>query len=251
MAYITIEQLIDIVNADLTVSGLLPKILPDQEIYRLIKEDALGYFYRDYQFATQKIYYKLPLTCFQTEQYTQYRYFVLPEEITQVTDIFMISNPTMFRLGMQAPHLSIDMGVTNQPFLTSFVSTIGELAVYRSVIGAFSSEVNKMSRNTVKFDFNNINNRLNILTGIECDLILECYTKIEQENLFDDQLFKKYIIGLSKVRLAEVLGRVNMPLPGGFNYQADAIKTQGETGMKEVTEYIAKQTTTAWFFKSN
>jgi signal transduction histidine kinase len=56
MAYITIEQLIDIVNADLTVSGLLPKILPDPEIYRLIKENALGYFYRDYQFATQKIY---------------------------------------------------------------------------------------------------------------------------------------------------------------------------------------------------
>lgn len=251
MSYITIEQLIDIVNADLTVSGLLPKILPDPEIYRLIKEMALDYFYRDYQFATQKIYYKLPLSCFFTEQFTQYKYFVLPDEITQVTDVIMIDNPNMFKLGMQAPHLSIDMGVTNQPFLTSFVSTIGELAVYRSVIGAFSSEVNKMSKSTVKYDFNPINRRFNILTGIDTDLILVCYTKIEQEELFDDQLFKKYIIGLSKVRLAEVLGRVNMPLPGGFNYQADAIKTQGEKEMTEVTEYIAKQTNSAWFFKSN
>ena len=56
MASITIEQLIDIVQADLSVSGLFPKVLPDVEIYRLIKEHALEWFYKNYQFAVMKTY---------------------------------------------------------------------------------------------------------------------------------------------------------------------------------------------------
>ena len=57
MAQITIEQLIDIVQAELTVSGLFPKTLPDAEIYRLIKEHALEWFYKNYHYAVIKSYY--------------------------------------------------------------------------------------------------------------------------------------------------------------------------------------------------
>ena len=36
MAAITIEQLIDIVNIELTMAGLFPKVLPDTMIYYII-----------------------------------------------------------------------------------------------------------------------------------------------------------------------------------------------------------------------
>ena len=59
MAKIPIEQLIDIVQGELTFSGAMPKILPDQEIKRLIRERCLEYFYKNYQFSTIKTYYRL------------------------------------------------------------------------------------------------------------------------------------------------------------------------------------------------
>jgi len=219
MAQITIEQLIDIVQAELTVSGLFPKTLPNQEIYRLIKEHALEWFYKNYHYAVIKSYYYMERKCFTEEIYTKYRYFVLPDEVESITRIVKIDDPSLFRLGIQAPHLSINLGVTNQPFLTSFVTTAGDLGVYRSIISAFSDEINKMNKQTLKYDFNHHNHRLNMLTNVDTDVVLEVYLRIEQEDLFDAQLFKDYVIGLSKVRLGETLGRFSFNMPGMVFYE--------------------------------
>ena len=247
MAAITIEQLVDIVNQDLTVSGLLPKILPDLEIERIIREYALDYFYKNDQFALMKMYYYLPLSCFHTEVYSRYKYFILPDEIESVTRIVKMDDPSLFRLGIQAPHLSINLGVTNQPFLTSFVTTSGDLGVYRSIISSFADELNKMHCDTVRFDYNHISKQINILTAVDQNLMLDCYCRIQQEELFDYHLFKKYVVGYCKLRLAEVLNRVNLPMPGGFNYQADSVRTEGENAVNEVKETIKAQSTVSWF----
>lgn len=250
MANITIEQLIDIVNADLTFSGLFPKVLPDLEIHRIIKEHALEWFYKNYQFAVTKTYYFMNKDCFNTVQYTKHKYFILPEEIENLTKIVKIDDPSLFRLGIQAPHLSINLGVTNQPFLTSFVTTAGELGVYRSVIAAFSDEINKLARTTTKFKFNHINKRLEILTDSTTHLMLECYIRIEQEELFDYHLFKDYLIGLSRIKLGEAIGRFNFTMPGNFQYNASDIITQGEKLVEETKEKIKGQTTAGWFLMS-
>lgn len=250
MAAITIEQLIDIVNSELTFSGLMPKVLPDTEIYRIIKEHALEWFYKNYQFAVMKMYYYMSKDCFLTEQYTKFKYFILPEEIEAITRIVKVDDPSLFRLGIQAPHLSINLGVTNQPFLTSFVTTAGDLAVYRSVISSFSDEINRMTKNTMKFDFNHINKRLHILTESSTDLVFDVYVRIEQEELFDFQLFKDYVIGLCEIRMGEAIGRFNFSMPGNFQYNASDMISQGEKKVEEVKEKIKGETQSAWFFMS-
>jgi len=247
---ITIEQLIDIVQADLTMSGLFPKTLPDTEIYRIIKEHALEWFYKNYQFAVIKAYYWMSYDCFLTEQYTQYKYFVLPEEIENIVRIVKVDDPSLFQLGIQAPHLSINLGVTNQPFLTSFVTTVGDLAVYRSVISAFSDEINKMNKQTLKFRYNHINKRLNLLTNVDTDLVFDVYVRIQPEELFDFHLFKDYVIGLSRVRFGEAVGRFNFQMPGNFSYNADSMISQGQAMVDKVVEKIKGETQSGWFFMS-
>ena len=250
MASITIEQLVDIVQADLTKSNLFPKILPDEEVYRIIKELALEWFYKHYQFSKIRAYYYMSLDCFKTDIYTQYKYFILPDNIEQLVRIFRIDDPSLFQLGIQAPHLSINLGVTNQPFLTSFVTTVGELATYRSIISAFSDEINKMNKQTLKFDYNHINKRFNLLTSVDTNLMLEVNVRIEQENLFDYSLFKKYIIGLCKVSQGEAVGRFNFNMPGNFQYNASDMIAQGQAMVEKVEEEIKGQTNSGWFFMS-
>ena len=245
---VTIEQLIDIVQADLTISGLLPKVLPDIEIKRLIKEHALEWFYKNYQFAVQKAYYVLKSDFLQTEQYHKYNYLVLPEEVENITRIVYVDETNLFRLGIQAPYLSINLGVTNQPFLTSFVTTAGDLAVYRSIISYFSDEINKLTKQTVYFNYNHVNKRLNFLTAMEQKtILLECWLRIQDEDLFDLQLFKDYLIGLSKSKLGESLGRLTFNLPGNFQYNATDIISQGEKLMDGVKEQIKNESTVTWF----
>lgn len=248
--YITLEQLIDITQQGLTFSGLLPRILPDREIKRIIREEALEWFYKNYQFSVQKSYFYLGLKELQSDLYTQYKYFILPEEIENITRIIEMNDPSLFRLGIQAPHLSINLGVTNQPFLTSFVTTVGELGVYRSVLSAFSDEINKMNKPTLKFSFSHINKRLQILTSVKTNLMLEVYVRIEPEELFAYEKFKNYVLGKAQMRLGEAIGQLNIPLPGGFQYNANDIISSGEKRLNKVEEEISKQVQNSFFIMS-
>lgn len=248
---IALEQLISLVNANLTFSDSFPKILNDMEIRRIIKEEALEWFYLYYQFSTVKSYYYVSRDCMTSDVYTAYKYFILPEEIQNVVGVYMIDDPSLFRLGIQAPHLSINMGVTNQPFLTSFVTTIGELAMYRSVISQFSSEINKLNRQTLKFAFDIIGKRFQVLTDVPCNLMLETYMRIPNEELFDFQLFKDYVIGLATLRMGQALGRVNMNLPGNFQYSAGDIISQGQAKIDKIEEKIKGMTNCGFFIMGN
>lgn len=247
---ITIEQLIDIVQQDLTFSGIMPKILPDKDIKRIIREIALPWFYRNYFFSLQKGYFYLARENMTCDVYTRYKYFIMPEEIENVTKLIRIDNPSLFRLGIQAPHLSINLGVTNQPFLTSFVTTAGDLGVYRSILSAFSDEINKLNRPTMRYTFNHNNKRLQILTDVMTDVMLECYVRIEPDELFDNEKFKQYVIGYSRKRMGEAILQFNFNMPGNFNYNAAEIKSSGQEMMDKVVEEIKGQTTNNWFFMS-
>ncbi|MFW6009512.1 MAG: hypothetical protein ACOCP8_09640 [archaeon] len=247
---ISVEQLVDIVQQDLTFSGMFPKILPDKDIKRIIREIALPWFYRNYRFSVQKSYFFLGRENLTNDLYTRYKYFIFPEEVENITKIVRVDNPSLFRLGIQAPHLSINLGVTNQPFLTSFVTTVGELGTYRSILSAFASELNKLNRPTLKFNFNHINKRLHILTDVTTDLMLEIYLRIEPDELFNNELFKEYIIGYSRIRMADAILRFNFNMPGEFNYNASEIKTSGKEMYDSVIEKIKGQTTSDWFFMS-
>lgn len=243
----TIDQLVDIVQADLTMSGLFDKILPDIEIYRLVREEALDWFYKNYQFSKIKMFYFLEKSFLTTEQYNRNKYLILPPEVEDIVRIVKIDNPTLFRLGIQAPNLSINMGVTNQPFLTSFVTTAGELGVYRSVISNFADQINKMTANTLRFNYNHINKRLNFLTTIDTDMMLEVYSRIEEEEMFDNVYFKQYLIGLCQARLGMAVGRFNFNMPGNFQYNSADMITQGQAKMDAVIEKIKSETNTGWF----
>jgi len=243
----TIDQLVDIVQADLTMTGLFDKILPDLEIYRLIREEALDWFYKNYQFSKIKIFYYLEKSFLTTEQYHRSQYLILPVEVEDIVRIVRIDNPTLFRLGIQAPNLSINMGVTNQPFLTSFVTTAGELGVYRSVISNFADQLNKMTANTTRFNYNPLNKRLQFLAPVNTDLMLEVYVRIEEEDLFDHVYFKQYLLGLAQMRMGMAVGRFNFNMPGNFQYNSADMISQGKEKMTEVIERVRGESQAAWF----
>ena len=246
----SIEQLIDIVQADLTVSGLFEKILPDKEIKRIVKEHALEWFYKNYQFAVQQSYYYMAFENFKTDAYTQYKYFILPDEIENVTRIHQIDDPRLLHFGLQIPGLGLGFPMQmsmNQPLMSSYLSNLGELSVYRSVISAFADEINKMTKNTLFFNYNPINKRLAFLTKVERSLILRVYVRVEAEDMFDNQLFKDYVTGKSRIRLGETLKRFTFNMPGQFQYNSDELITQGTALVDSVTTLIAGQSNAGWF----
>ncbi len=254
----TIEELIDVIQGELTVSCALPKSLPDIEIRRIVENKAKPWFYQNYLYAVQKIYYFLDGAALDSDEYTKYRYITLPCEIQTITWIYPVRNISLFNLGINQPNLSVNLGVTNQPYLSSYVTTIGDLGVYKALLGNFSDMLNQFNKTTIKYNYNQMSNRLHLLgvnsrgdtgnlNGKE-NMIIEAYANIEAEALYADPQFIKYVGGLAKQALGNLYGRFDFNLPGGTKYNTADLKAEGKEEVLEVTEYIKGITSSGWFF---
>jgi hypothetical protein len=244
----TIEELIDLVQTELTIACALPKTLPDASIRQIIESRALPWFYRNYQFAVQKMYFFIHKDAFHTEEWTKYRFVKVPCEIQSVIYLYEVRGESLFKLGINTPNLSVNLGVTNQPYLSSYVTTIGELGVYKTMLDNISDMLNQLNKYTLKYHFNQLNHRLHILTDVKYNVIMEAYANIPPENLFRDDLFFKYVVGYSKQQLGNMVGRYDFTLPGGVKIQAADLVSQGREEVKEVEEEIKGMSTSGWFY---
>jgi len=243
----TIEELIDLVQNELTISCALPKSLPDANIRQIVETRALPWFYRSYQFAVQKIYFFIHQDAFATEEFTRYSYVTVPCAIQSVVYLYEVRGDSLFQLGINTPNLSVNLGVTNQPYLSSYVTTIGELGVYKTVLDSMSDMLNQLNKYTLKYQFNQLNHRLHILTNVKHNVIMEAYANIPQENLFRDDLFFKYVVGYAKQQLGNMIGRYDFTLPGSVKINSADLISQGKEEVKEVEEEVKGQSTSSWF----
>jgi len=248
MSAYSIEEFIDIIQTDVTIGGALPKNLPDHAIRQFIETRALPWFYQNFQYAVSKMYYFVNKDLFSTEQYTAYKYVELPCEIQSVSWIYQIQNAQLLQLGLNVPNLSVNLGVTNQPYLSSYVTTIGELGVYKTIIDTMSDMLNQMNLYTTKFHFNQLTHRLNILTHVNYHLILEAYVNIPPENLFTDSYFTKYVTGWAKMQQGRLLGTFDFSLPGGIKYNSADMVSGGKEEMKEVEDEIKAMSNSSFFY---
>jgi hypothetical protein len=244
----TIEELIDLIQNDITIGCTLPRNLPDREVRRIIETKAMPWFYRNYYYAVHKMYYHIRREAFFTEEFTKYRYVQLPEEIQSVIYLYETRGTSLFQLGINQPNLSVNLGVSNQPYLSSYVTTIGELGVYKTVLDSMADMLNQLNKYTLKHQFNQLAHRLNILTNVKHDVIVEAYANIPAEYLFKDDLFIKYVTGLSKIQFANMTGRYDFTLAGGVKINSADISAQGKEEVKEVEETIAGMSNSSFFF---
>jgi len=245
---LTCEELIDFIQNEITVGCALPKVLPDSEIRRIIETRALPYFYRNYQYAVQKMYFLIHQEAFQTEEFTKYRYVSVPCEIQSVTYLYEVRGTSLMQLGINTPNLSVNLGVTNQPYLSSYVTTIGELGVYKTILDSMSDMLNQLNKYTLKYHFNQLHHRLQILTNVKYDVVIEGYANIPAEYLFRDDLFVKYVTGWAKVQYANLTGRYDYVLPGGIKINSADIMAQGKEEIKEAEEEIKGQSNSSFFY---
>lgn len=244
----TMEEFIDIVQNELTIQCALPKTLPDNNIRQIIETRALKYFYRNYQYAVQKMYFGISKEAFHTEEFTKYNFVNVPCEIQSVVYLYEMRGASLFQLGINTPNLSVNLGVTNQPYLSSYVTTIGELGVYKTALDSMSDMLNHLNKYTLKYHYNQLNHRLHILTNVKYDVIMEAYADIPPQNLFKDDLFVKYVVGLSKIQLGNLTGRYDFQLPGSVKIQSADLISQGKEEVKEVEEEIKNMSSSGFFY---
>src|SRR5208283_3400114 len=111
---LTLNELVDLIQQDLTVNCALPKVVPDVAIQRIITQRALRWFYTWYKYATQRTYYYVDLIQMYRNRSTDTKFFYLPDEIMAIKWIYLVNYNEMKNLGYILPTNAIGLGATSQ-----------------------------------------------------------------------------------------------------------------------------------------
>jgi hypothetical protein len=200
---LTIEELIDLIQQDLTKNCALPKILPDDAIRRIATQNATRWFYRYYKYALQTTYYYVDLVSMFKNKSQDTKFFYLPDEIEAIKWIYIVNYDDMQNIGFLMPRNSLSFGVSSSPFVASI--NISEWAESLTVLNALADTLATYSKNTIKFSFDPNSKRFEILTSLSSNLILEVKAHVPEIALFGDPIFLKWVLGWSYIEMSQIL----------------------------------------------
>ncbi len=234
----TLNELVDLIQQDLTVNCALPKVVPDEAIQRIITQKGLRWFYRWYMNATQRTYYYVDLIQMYRNRSTDSKFFYLPDEIESIKWIYLVNYNEMRNLGYILPTNAIGFGATSQSYVASI--NVSEWAEALTTMNNFNDALSSYSKNTVKFHFDSNTKRFEVLTYLDKNLILEVYAHIPPEALFGDPIFIKWVTGNAYIEMARVLGFDDMPMAGDVKVNYEKYYELGDAMKKEAEETVLK-----------
>lgn len=237
------RDLIEDIKNEITFSGALPYSLPEKEIKRIITNDV-RYFWDNWRHAVESRYLLLPKEVFSNPTFRKFRQIQLPECVQFVVDFKEAKGGSIFA--------TIDRDFAEQKFIGSEIYLtpfIGESIMYRTMIFSFLDLTKAMMLDTIAYDYNKNTKLLGVIGRTPAtNAVLRVYKKLEEDKLYEDEMFQRYVRAHSKVRLAHMLQTFNYTLPGDVTVNYQNIVTTAEKEMEEVKAMMKGENTPDWMF---
>ncbi len=231
-----LDSFIDVIRQNVSLSCKLPYTLGNDNIERIIKYDALRYFYREYKFANHKTYYYVDLISMFKNKSVGTKFITLPNEIEAVLKIHMVNYNEMRNLGYMVPGNSLSLGQTSTPFVAAI--NVSEFGESMGAMQTLQDAMNNFSKSTTKFYFDVNSKRFEVMTSLDRNIVLEVYAHIPEDALFGDPWFIKYVTGIAMMDYSTHLSFTDMQLAGNTKISTDRIYDRGTLLVTEVKEYI-------------
>jgi hypothetical protein len=223
-----INEFINSIDSDLTIDGSLPLSIPKKTIMRIIK-NAKKWFYKNYELSLEEgyLYVAVNDTAFVCDNY-----LVVDESIEAIYGVHPVNGKgfnhadfSFTRLAMLDYHKSSGGGNS----VDYYVAKNMELDMKKFLFGK-----------RISFDYNSNTQRLFVRgwRPNEGGLICDCFIKIPDAKLFDDGYFFRYVLAMSKITVARLMGTITMPLVGGASIDFSLIQSEGENDLEKIKEEI-------------
>lgn len=236
-------ELIEMVNNEITGSCSLPYSVPEREMERVI-DQALNWFYVNYGPAVETQYYVVTKDWFKQEDFRKTRSILMPDCVVSVYEIREINGGG--RLGSIDRDFSDNRLLAAELFLSPFAS---DDLVLRTAQYSYWDLTQAFILERVSYDFNRNTKRLKIIgRNPSKNCAIQTYVKIEENKLYDDWFFQRWVTSQAKISLGRILGFFTFNLPGGVQVNADTIKEEGKEELAEIKQRIDDENSPDWFY---
>jgi len=239
----TKQELVDMVNGEITASCSIPFSVPSKEIERIIDLEQ-RWIFREYRDAVQDSWYVLDKTYYNTQEWKNTRTFQMPSCVMAVKYVYeMTSGQRVF--GIHDPDLTFDRLMAADLYLTPLSS---DQITYRTIQWSFWDLAKQFNLRDINHHFS-INTHRLIITGRDPveSLFVSTLNTIPEEELYDDPVFIRWVIAKAKTQLARIIGTFNYSLIGGIQINFSDIRTEGQDELKELKDKIKSDSPGDWF----
>lgn len=239
----TREELIEMVNEEITGGCSLPYSVPEREMQRII-EQALNWFFVNYGPAVETQYYIIPKSIWGLPEFKKTRTLLLPDCVISVTEVREMNGGG--RMGTIDADFYDNRLLAAELFLSPFAS---DDLVLRTAQYSYWDLTQAFILERVSYDFNRNTHRLKIIgRNPKRDCTINTLVQIEENKLYDDWFFQRYVVSQAKISLGRILGFFTFNLPGGITINADSIKDEGKEELAAILQKIDDENSPDWFY---
>jgi len=242
----TTDDLIFEIQSELSGSGMLPELIKNEEVKRVINQAKL-FFYDRYKYGTEETRLIVPLNVFQTQEFKRSRSLILPDNFLSVHKVRECRSTGTFN--------TLDQDFSENRIMASVVymdNMVGDDLVLKLARAQMISLTKAFMLTDISYKYNKNNKKLQI-TGRDpkYKVLIVGYAGIEDEALMDDHVFIRYCTAKTKESFARIIGMYSMPLPGGIEINIESLRSEAEAEIEEIMTRLKEINPPNWFLMFN
>lgn len=238
----TKEELIDLVENEITVSGQLKLSVNKNEISRIIDMEK-RYVYRDWPFTTELKHAVMNPAAFRTPEFNASRTIQLPDCVWGIQEFCEIKDG-MRLFGINDPDLRLERVMASDLWLSPFSS---DVITSRTISYSWFDLARSFTLTDIQFNFNFNTHRIKVIGHNPLSpVLIRAWVAIDEGNLYEDYYFQRWIIARCKMQLHRVLKTFEYTTIGNVSITS-MLYDQGKQELDEIKEYMKNNTQPDWF----
>lgn len=276
-----LNDFVESIQNEMSVNGAIPFTIPAESIAQLTK-NAKTMFYKSYEDASEEMFIAIPESEIRKRSFQRGIHamdgpgdnkvtskfkkgegdnpntghtrgtYVLPDGVISVVGVYEIgafSGESGWNSGLLGKS-SGDVSLHRMVYQSVYDRTMAVSAdntMYYICTEAFLDISRQIFQNMISFKYNRLTNNLRFLGELpKSDVILDVLVRVPDCDLYNDDLFRRYVIADCKVQLSRILGAFSYQMPGNVSVNVEAIANEGSTEKENIIQEL-KDMSGAWY----
>ena len=258
-----LNDFVESIQNEMSVNGAIPFTIPAESIAQLVK-NAKTMFYKMYEDASEEMFIAIPESEIRKKSFSRGIHsmegpgdnnvtsnkvhtrgtYLLPEGVISVVGVYSLggwSGEAGWNTGLLGKNAG-DVSLHRMVYQSVYDRTMAVSAdntMYYICTEAFLDMSRQIFQNMISFKYNRLTNNLRFLGELpKSDVILDVLVRVPDCDLYNDDLFRRYVIADCKVQLSRIMGAFNYQMPGNINVNVEAIANEGSAEKENILQEL-------------
>lgn len=263
-----LNDFIESIQMEMSVGGAIPFTIPATPIAQIVK-NAKTMFFKMYEDAHEEMFIAIPKEEIERKSFLKgiepmkeegdksvlkdkRGTYTLPDGVISVVGVYELggwSGEAGWNSGLLGKHAG-DVSLNRMLYQSVYDRTMAVSAdntMYYVCTESFLDISRQLFQNMISFRYNRLTNNIRFLGKLPLsDVVLDVLVRVPDCDLYNDDLFRRWVIAECKVQLSRILGAFTYQMPGNVSINVEAIANEGSTEKEQILQEL-KDMSGSWY----